>query len=208
MPKRIAAKMGWIEKPKPSDYRTVISWNNMMESIKYDADVVFFGASITSDGKWHEYFDSLKICNLGKSGDNLESMLIRVPQISAVHPRKIFLAPEQNDMRFLTIYEFQEKLIILLNNIEKNNPQADIYLESLLPLNQIKFRTVCDNVKIQAANEAIKSIAERKKLTYINLYDDYLENGQLSMDLSYDGQHLYPYAYNKWAIKLMPFIME
>ncbi len=207
LPHRVAAKFGLIEKPKPQDYLAVISWNKTMESIQYDADVVFFGASLTSSGNWHKYFDSVKVCNLGKCGDNLQTMLLRVPQIIAVHPKKVFLAPEQNDMRLSTIDEFRDNLIILLDFIQKSNPQAIIYLESLLPLNERKFRTVCNNEKIQSANNVIKRIASDRNLTYINLYDEYLVDGELPMSLSYDGQHLKTEAYQRWAKLISKYLV-
>lgn len=179
-----------------------------MESLQYEADVVFFGASITSDGKWHEFFKNLKICNLGKSGDKLETMLQRVPQITAVHPPKIFVAPEQNDMRHSSTYQFQKHLTELMDSIINSNPQAEIFLVSLLPLNKSKFQDVCDNEKIMKSNQAIEEYARKKQLEYIDLYTSYLVEGQLSEKDSYDGQHLYPEAYRKWVRLIEPYVIR
>ena len=203
---RISEKIGWSNTPKTQDYLTTMSWNNSMESISYDADVVFFGASITSDGKWFEYFDALKICNLGKSGDRLETMLWRVPQITAVHPKKIFLPMEQNDMHDLSVEEIEKVYNVLLDSIVKSNPQATIYLESLTPLNECQFKRVCDNKKIKKVNEVIRRVATERGFKYIDVYSIYEQDGQMPMALSTDGQHLKLEAYGRWAETLRPYI--
>ena len=133
---KVAIHFGLKEAPKTQDYLTTMSWNHTMESLTYEADVVMFGASLTSDGNWKNYFNSLKVCNLGKSGDRLETMLWRIPQITAVHPKKIFLAMEQNDMHDLSVDEIEKAYNVLLDSIIRSNPQAIIYLESLTPLNE------------------------------------------------------------------------
>lgn len=196
---KVAEKMGWKDAPKSQDYLTTISWNHTMESIDYEADIVFFGASITSNGKWEEYFDSLKVCNLGKSGDKLETMLWRVPQITAVHPKKIFLAMEQNNMHTSSLDEIEEAYICLIDSIQHSNPQAEVFLESLTPLNERQFERVCRNDKIREVNRLIERIAKERGVVYVNLYNLFEEDGQLPMSLSTDGQHLKPKAYKRWV---------
>lgn len=203
---KISEKVGCSQPHRSQDYLTTISWNNTMESLTYEADVVLFGASITSDGRWQEHFDFVKVCNLGKSGDRLETMLWRVPQITAVHPRKIFLAMEQNDMHFLSISEIEKAYNVLLDSISRSNPQATIYLESLTPLNECQFKRVCDNKKIQKVNEVIRKVATERGFQYIDIYNIYEQDGQMPMTISTDGQHLKPEAYERWAKVLSPFI--
>ncbi len=205
---KISEKMGWSKPPRTQDYLTTMSWNNTMESIKYDADIVFFGASITSNGKWYDYFDTLKICNLGKSGDRLNTMLWRVPQIAAVHPKKIFIAMEQNDMHDLSADEIEKAYSVLLDSIVKSNPQATIILESLTPLNECQFKRVCDNKKIKSVNELIRKVATKREFQYIDIYSIYEQDGQLPMTLSTDGQHLKTEAYERWATVLKQYIEQ
>lgn len=203
---RFQERIGLKDRPCSQDYLTTISWNHTMQSLSYEADVVFFGASLTSDGHWEDYFDSLKICNLGKSGDRLDMMLWRVPQITAVHPKKVFLSMEQNDMHILTINEIEKAYNTLIDTIVQTNPQAKLYLESLTPLNERQFRRVCDNVKIRKVNELIERVAKERGFTYIDIYSIYEQDGQLSMSISTDGQHLVPEAYLKWTEAIKPFL--
>lgn len=203
---RFQKRIGWKEKYRSQDYLTTMSWNHTMESLTYEADVVMFGASLTSDGNWNNYFNSLKVCNLGKSGDRLETMLWRVPQISAVHPKKIFLAMEQNDMHDLSVDEIEKANNVLLDSIIRSNPQAIIYLESLTPLNECQFKRVCDNNKIKEVNEVIRKVATERGIQYIDIYRIYEQDGHMSMALSTDGQHLKAEAYGRWAEALRPYI--
>lgn len=205
---KISEKLGLKETPRLQDYLTTMSWNHTMESLDYEADVVFFGASLTSDGKWQDYFDTLKVCNLGKSGDRLGTMLWRVPQITAVHPKKIFLSMEQNDMHELGEEDIEMAFNTLLDTIIHANPQAILYLESLTPINERQFKRVCENRKIQDVNEIIKRIASERGLCFINLYDIYEENGQMPMSISTDGQHLKPEAYQRWKEAIEPYLIN
>ena len=183
-------------------------FTNTLLSMNFDADVVFLGASITSDGKWEEYFPEVRICTLGYSGDKLESMMARVPQVSSVCPKMIFVAPEQNNLHSSSIEEIEKSLCVLLDSIQISNSHAKIFLESLLPLNKIKFRSVCDNKKIEKVNQMLKAVAESRHIVYLNLYDLNLENGQLPTYLSTDGQHLKHNAYKRWADMIEPYINE
>lgn len=205
---KIPEKVGLKEPPKPQDYLTTMSWNHTMESIDYDADVVFFGASLTSDGKWQEFFDTLKVCNLGKSGDRLETMLWRVPQITAVHPKKVFLAMEQNNMHGSSLEEIEVLYVTLIDSIQRSNPQTVLYLESLTPLNEKQYHRVCDNTIIKNVNKVIERVAKERGLQYIDIYNIFQVDGQLPMSISTDGQHLKPEAYERWAFTLKPYIEQ
>jgi hypothetical protein len=205
---KVTQRISRGERPRSQDLLTTVSWSHTMESLSYDADIVLFGASITSDGHWQDYFDSLKICNLGKSGDRLEMMLWRIPQITAVHPQRIFLSMEQNDMHDLSIGEIEKAYNILLDSIIVSNPQAKLYLESLTPLNERQFRRVCDNKKIKDVNDLIRRIARERDVPYLDIYSLYVEGEQLPMSVSTDGQHLKPEVYDRWAELIKAYIEE
>lgn len=203
---KFLGRISWKENPKSLDYLITESWTHTMESLNYDADIVLFGASLTSDGHWEDFFDTLNICNLGKSGDRLETMLWRIPQIAAVKPHKIFLSMEHNDMHDLTIEEINKAYNTLIDTITQTNPQAMLYLESLTPLNERQFERVCDNEKCKQVNEMINRVAIERGVPYIDIYSIYEEDGQLPMSLSTDGQHLKPEAYEFWANALLQYI--
>ena len=108
---RIGATIGLIER-KPQDrpdYWCIIGWTNTLEKINIDFDIVFFGNSITRGSSFHEYFSNKKICNLGYPGDNLDGMLLRVNQIKAVNPTKVFIMAGINGLQYQSLSIFDEK---------------------------------------------------------------------------------------------------
>ena len=71
------------------DYWALMGWQNTMEKFGYDADICFFGNSITYYSQFQKAFSDLKIVNLGYPGDRLDGMLVRYRTISFVKPEMI-----------------------------------------------------------------------------------------------------------------------
>ena len=59
-------------------------------------------------------------------------------------------------------------------------------------------------------NRGLKELAERKKLTYIDLYSHFLdkETGKMNNEYTNDGLHLLGKGYLKWAEIIKPYIVE
>lgn len=208
---RIGARIGLIEM-KPIDnpnYWCIQGWTNTLEKMNVDFDVVFFGNSITRGSSFHEYFTNTSICNLGFPGDNLDGMMLRVNQIKAVNPKKIFIMAGINGLNLQTIEIFEEKYERLVKAIKESNPYSTIYLQSILPVNNtIAQKHVCSNEKIVDANKTIKSISNRNECIYIDVHQLYVENGEMNASLTKDGIHLLPESYNAWAYLLKPYIED
>lgn len=65
-----------------------------------------------------------------------------------------------------------------IDSIKKYAPNATIYVQSILPLNnEIKDDGKETNLKIVAINEFIKKNAPTHGYTYIDLYSVYAKNG-------------------------------
>ena len=208
---RIGVRIGLFE-TTPMDnpnYWCIQGWTNTLEKMNVDFDVVFFGNSITRGSSFHEYFTNTSICNLGFPGDNLDGMMLRVNQIKAVNPQKIFIMAGINGLNLQTIKVFEEKYERLVKAIKEANPYSTLYLQSILPVNNsIAPKYVCSNEKIVNANETIKNIANRNGCTYIHVYQLYVKNGEMNASLSRDGVHLFPESYDAWANLLKPYIEE
>lgn len=197
---------------KPIDnpnYWCIQGWTNTLEKMNVDFDVVFFGNSITRGSSFHEYFTNTSICNLGFPGDNLDGMMLRVNQIKAVNPKKIFIMAGINDLNLQTIEIFEEKYERLVKAIKESNPYSTIYLQSILPVNNtVAQRHVCSNEKIVDTNKTIKSISNRNECVYIDVHQLYVKNGEMNASLTRDGIHLLPESYNAWANLLKPYIED
>lgn len=208
---RVGVRIGLFE-AKPMDnpnYWCIQGWTNTLEKMNLDFDVVFFGNSITRGSSFHEYFTNTSICNLGFPGDNLDGMMLRVDQIKAVNPKKVFIMAGINGLNLQTVEVFKDKYERLVKAIKEANPYSTLYLQSILPVNNsIAPKYVCSNEKIVTANDTIKSIANRNGCVYIDVHQLYVQNGEMNPSLSRDGVHLLPESYDAWANLLKPYIEE
>lgn len=210
LPQRVGHRIGLIEmkaQDRP-DFYCIRGWTNTLKKLNIDCDVVFFGNSITAGSSFHEYFPNVSICNLGYPGDELDGMLLRIGQIKAVNPEKIFIMAGINGLYMQSLLVFEDKYEKLLKAIKKENPLAKIYLQSILPVNNNVKKYNCDNNKIIDANNIIQSIAKENNCCYIDIHKLYFNNGELDKKYTKDGVHLKHEYYNMWGDLLKTYIEE
>lgn len=197
---------------KRGDYWCIIGWTNTLEKLHLDVDVVFFGNSITRGSCFDRYFPNVSICNLGYSGDNTDGMLFRVKQIKTVNPEKVFVMAGINDLHVQTIWTeqvFSDKYATMVDSIKQAVPTARIFLQSILPVNPfMKAGKTFNWDKIVKCNEIVRKIADQKGCVYVDLYRLYAVDGIMPKELTRDGVHLYPEAYDRWAEEIRLFIEE
>lgn len=208
--RRIGTRMGVCEtKPQDrGDYWCIKGWTNTLNKLDYDADVVFFGNSITCGGNFQDYFPNVKTCNLGYPGDNMDGMMLRVPQIKAVSPEKVFVMAGINGLQMQTDDVFEKKYQQMVDSIKKTVPEAEVYLQSILPVNYSKTNAYANKGKIRDANEVISRIAQRSGCFYVDLYSLYEKDGEMPHVLTRDGVHLFPEAYDRWMEEIRRYIEE
>lgn len=195
---KILAKLGVQSKAMTTDW-AVVGWNNTMEKLDYDADVVFFGDSIICGSDFREYFPEKKIVNLGYPGDTLIGMKQRIPAIIALSPKKVFVLGGINGLTDANIDMALNEYCDLLKELKTALPMSEIYVQSVLPISQSKERMVCHNTTIVEFNQSLEWIAVEQGMTYVDLYSLYELDGQMNSELSKDGIHLWPEAYGRWA---------
>jgi lysophospholipase L1-like esterase len=134
-------------------------------------------------------------------------MLLRTNQIKAVNPEKVFVMAGINGLHIQTEKVFTEKYATMVDSIKQAVPTAKIYLQSILPVNpSMKAGKVFSKEKIARCNELVQKIAEEKGCVYIDLYKLYAVDGIMPEELTRDGVHLYPKAYNRWAEEIRKYI--
>ena len=203
---KIFVKLGWIENRAKINW-TAFSWNNMLEKLNYKADVVFFGDSIIRGSDFQKTFPNKRIVNLGCSGDTLAGMSERVNMIKALNPKQIFILAGINGLTDKNIEMSIKTYEGMLDKIKENNPDSKIYVHSVLPLSELKEKTICKNKTIKLFNEKISVLAYKKDIMFIDIYSIYEKNGVLNPELTVDGIHLHPYAYDNWANVLKKYII-
>jgi lysophospholipase L1-like esterase len=214
--KRVKARLGFIENEEMifveervqdrCDYRCIEGWTNMLEKMDYDADVVFFGNSITRDGDFQKYFSKQRICNLGRGSDDLDGIIFRVGQIKAVNPEKVFVMAGINGLRYQSEVVFESKYQRVVDSIRIAVPGARIYLQSILPVNHSMKKGGPSSKKIKVVNEIIAEIAAQSNCVYVDLWSLYEVDGEMPEELTRDGVHLYPEAYERWMEEIRKYI--
>ncbi len=179
------------------------AWTNSLRQLNFKADIVFFGDSLIYYGEFASVFPDKVVCNLGLRGDTIQGMIDRVEQVKLLKPHKVFLMSGINDVASLSLELFEKRFESLLRVLMEQLHDADIIVQSLLPVNDVEFKISCTNEQIIERNTIIQSIAKREGLLFLDLFTLYAEGGILPIDDTIDGIHLLPEAYKKWKSILL-----
>ena len=174
------------------------AWTNTLRQMNAKADIVFFGDSLTYYGDFSSVFPNKVVCNLGLRGDTIQGMIDRVDQIKLLEPQMVFLMAGINDVSNSTPKQFEELYRGLICKVFDVVPKAVLFVQSILPVNSIYFTLSCHNNQIKDYNQIIKSIANSINVPYMDVYSHLVEDDQLPSELTKDGIHLQPKAYQIW----------
>jgi lysophospholipase L1-like esterase len=174
-----------------------------------DGAIVMLGNSITAWGEWPELLDNPNVINRGIPGDHCDGMLERLEEILRHHPSKLFLMAGVNDLAFFSPDTVWPKYERLVNEILKSSPETKLYLQSVLPVNNIVSPTAVDNEDVDALNERIKVFAAAKNLIFVDV-NSVLKDLDGNLDAAYtlDGIHINGAAYLKWAAEIRPLLTQ
>ena len=176
------------------------------ETVQTDCDAVFFGDSITCDGNFDELFPALRVVNLGVYGDTLEQLLYRVPEVRAEDPARIFLLGGINSLLPDNVEKCLEQYELLLDELRTACPEAQLIVESVLPVADYLDPEGAENEAVRRFNEGIAKLAEEKGCGFADLWAVYEKNGALDRAQTRDGLHLNFNAYGPWAEAVAPFL--
>jgi lysophospholipase L1-like esterase len=173
------------------------------------SSIVLLGDSLTDQGEWSELFKNCQIVNRGISGDTTDGVFKRLDRITKYRPQKIFLMIGVNDLwnEGKTIPEIVNNYRKNLEFIKKTSPQTQVFIQSILPINNSSYQIAIDNQNIAAINQELKKLAEEFSYPYLNLHDSFLDNdGQLNVKYTMDGVHLTAEGYLLWAKIIDPYV--
>jgi len=160
-------------------------------------EIIFLGDSITFGCEWAELFSNPKIKNRGIGGDNTEGVLERLMEIIESKPDKLFINIGINDLELgMRISDIRKNYGEIIDRIKRYTPNTKIYIQSVLPIFNHPEQS---NDSIRALNKNLEELANEKSVKYLNLFDSFVDaNGNLKMNLSYDGLHLNAQGYLTW----------
>lgn len=173
-------------------------------------NIVMLGNSLTERGLWGEYFQPAYVLNRGIGGDCISGMINRVQPIVDGRPKAIFIMGGANDLLFSKISN--EKLLQqyerLLDIIARETPRTRVYIQSLLPLNEAHNEAFMKgkNARFAEFNALLRAMAERRGLTFIDIWSAMQRNGELPEEYTFDGIHLKAAGYAVWIEKIRPYV--
>lgn len=167
-----------------------------------DNEIIFLGDSITDNCHWAELFQNHRIKNRGIGGDRTDGVLLRLDEIVSSLPDKIFIMIGINDLghgiKVANIASNYEKIVRYILN---KSPDTQIYLQSVLPINDELYnffykKAKATNDNIIRLNKHLKELASEPGVQYIDLSSYFIDDkNQLDKQFSADGLHLNGKAY-------------
>ena len=180
-----------------------------------DDNYLFLGDSLTEYYDLDKYYKDLPVVNSGISGNITEDILNDMDhRVYQYNPSKVFLLIGTNDIqKGISSLEIVDHIKEILTDIHDNRPYAELYLESLYPVDEDKDasrdRT---NEEIIEINKKLKKYCKDKDIVYIDLFQELVdeedEDIRIKDEYSEDGLHLTDEGYEVVTNKIMKYLKE
>lgn len=198
--------------PTPYDYALPVPQQEPVDDLWFQ-DAVFVGDSRT-DGLqlYGGITEGTFICYKGLTSfefDNKKCIktdqgkLTALEALSSKEYGKVFLMLGLNELGYTT-KEFAQRYAIMLDQIVAAQPNAMIYIQPVVPINNQKAQEkkqpyYITNEKIAEFNTEISRLAEEKQLLFLDVSQGLTdETGQLPYDHTTDGVHFSKGWYQQW----------
>lgn len=180
-----------------------------------DDNYLFLGDSLTEYYDLDKYYKDLPVVNSGISGNITEDILNDMDhRVYQYNPSKVFLLIGTNDIqKGISSSEIVDHIKEIFTDIHDNRPYAELYLESLYPVDEDKDasrdRT---NEEIIEINKKLKKYCKDKDIVYIDLFQELVdeedEDIRIKDEYSEDGLHLTDEGYEVVTNKIMKYLKE
>ena len=118
---------------------------------------------------------------------------------------KVYLSLGINELGIHNDKGFYNSYCAAIDEIRKVQPNAVIYIQGLIPLNEKQIEEYngnkykLSNEHLRVYNDLMQKVAEEKQVAYLDLYGEFAdENGSLPEGISRDGVHLKKDACIQW----------
>ena len=190
--------------------------NNYKEEIKSVKDnyanYLFLGDSITEYYDLDKYFPNMPVVNSGVAGDTTDDILSDMKgRVYDYNPSKVLILIGTNDLlEDKTNEEIVDNIKKIVEVIKENRKEAEIYLESIYPVNEEidkKLVEPRDNGDINEINEKLEEYANDEGITFINTHELLVdEDNLLNEDYTDDGLHLNDEGYEVVSEALIKYL--
>lgn len=171
----------------------------------------FVGDSITYYYDTKKYFEGIPTVNTGVCGYQTDDIYNNLNEYAYIYnPTKIFLLIGTNDLIHKDNDYIVNKIIDIIVDMKKNRPSAEIYLESIYPVNDTDDEKIDHNMvnkrsndRIKEINKELKKICDTGNCKYIDMYDILKdENDNLKLEYTEEGLHISEEGYEVITKKL------
>ena len=165
------------------------------EVIKIDDNNIFLGDDLTSGYDLSNYFDTY-VVNSGIDDDTTSDILDDLEnRIYIYNPSKVFINIGINDLlNTKTINDIITNYKEIITSIKENRPYAEIYIESIYPVNKDIPSSIVpnkfDTSLIIDLNKELENLAKENEVKYINIYNLLVKGESLNTNYTEDGLHL------------------
>lgn len=128
---------------------------------------------------------------------------------------KVYLSLGVNELGIHNDGRFYDSYCAAIDEIRKVQPNAVIYIQGLIPLNEKQIEEYngnkynLTNEHLRVYNDLMRQAAEEKQVVYLDLYSEFAdENGALPEGVSRDGVHLVKDACRQWLDYLKTHTVE
>ena len=177
------------------NYHKVKVVTKIKEVEKVPDNYLFLGDSITDFYDLDKYYPDMPTVNSGVGGNTTEDILKSMKERAyQYNPSKVFLLIGTNDIQHKTSNEdLIDNIEKIIEGIKENRPKAEIYLESIYPVNYgilPKLVGIRKNEEIKKINDELKKYCKKNNCTYVDMYDLLTDDdGNFSKDYTDDGLH-------------------
>ena len=114
--------------------------------------------------------------------------------------KKVYVMLGVNELGWVYESAFIQRYGELVDAIRESQPDAVVYLQSILPVSASKSASdkVYNNPRIETYNRLIRQLAEEKGVYYLQVVDAVQVDGVLPEEATTDGVHLVPAYCKKW----------
>ncbi len=117
---------------------------------------------------------------------------------------KVYVSLGVNELGYFDDPGFDAAYSVMVDKIRELQPDADIYLQTVIPVNEQKCKETkqpyyVTNKQVGIYNGIIRRIAAEKQVYLLEVGEIFVdENGELFYDASSDGIHFYKNGYKRW----------
>ena len=177
----------------------------------YFDDAVFIGNSRTEGLKMYSGLSNATfITEVGLTVDSIFTDYCNISgggkarafdQLASMEFGKVYIMLGMNELGWVYESVFKEDYGKIIDKIREINPDATIYIQSIMPVSKWKDSTddVYTIANVERLNAQLRDLADEKEVWYVDVAAGVMdEDGYLPYEATGDGVHLTPEYCVKW----------